>query len=54
METLGYITQQLKAGLHPSFMTKEEHAFLAQWLGDTWYEKWGYVEEDLTKIVTVC
>ena len=52
-EALAYIQEQLKSGLHPSFLDENEKAFLADSLGKEWYVKWGYVEGDLSEIVTL-
>lgn len=50
-EMLAYISEQLKSGLHPSYMSDEDKAFMAQYMGTKWYEKWGYTEEELHRIV---
>jgi hypothetical protein len=52
-EALAYIQEQLKSGLHPSALDDNEKAFIADALGNEWYKKWGYVEEDLVEIVTL-
>ena len=44
---------QLRSGLHPSDMEDNEKAVLADAYGEKWYEKWGFVEKDLTEITTV-
>ena len=43
---------QLRSGLHPSDMDDNEKAIMVDAYGATWYEKWGYVEQDLGEIVT--
>lgn len=53
MEAVAYVEEQLKSGLHPSMMEDNEKALLADIYGNKWYEKWGYVEGDLTDIVTI-
>jgi len=40
----------LKSGLHPSMLDENEKILLKEALGDKWYEKYGYVEQDLTMI----
>jgi hypothetical protein len=48
-----YIYVQIRSGLHPSHLDDNEKKIMFQTHGDKWYEKFGYVEEDLTKIVTL-
>lgn len=52
-DCIGYIYESLKSGLHPSDLSKEEVKILQNFDGDKWYEKWGYLEEDLTDFVTI-
>lgn len=52
-EALGCLESQIRSGLHPVDMEENEKALLKDAYGDKWYEKWGFVEEDLTKITTV-
>ena len=52
-EFLAYIQEQLKSGLHPSFLEDNEKEFLVESLGKDWYKKWGYVEKDLSEIKTL-
>ena len=52
-ESLLYIESMLKSGLHPSMLSDEEKFILKDILGDKWYEKYGYVKEDLHDIVTL-
>ena len=47
------IESMLKSGLHPSMLSDEEKFILKDILGDKWYEKYGYVKEDLHDIVTL-
>ena len=44
---------QIRSGLHPSDMEKDEIALLEDAYGEEWYKKWGFVKEDLDDIVTV-
>lgn len=48
-----YIEESIKSGLHPSMMTTDEKELLKSVYGDKWYERYGYVEGDLTDIVTI-
>lgn len=48
-----YIEESIKSGLHPSMMTLDETELMKSVLGAKWYEKYGYVEGDLTEIITV-
>jgi hypothetical protein len=52
-EAGAYISEQLKSGLHPSMMDDDEKRLMEELFGKEWYTKWGYVEADLTDIVTV-
>jgi hypothetical protein len=52
-EAGAYICEQLKSGLHPSMMDEDEKRLMEELFGKEWYTKWGYVEGDLTDIVTV-
>jgi len=52
-EAGAYICEQLKSGLHPSMMDDDEKRLMEEIFGKEWYTKWGYVEGDLTDIVTL-
>lgn len=52
-EVAAFVTRQLEDGIHPSFLGEGEVMILEQNYGKEWYLKWGYVEGDLTEIVTV-
>ncbi len=52
-DAIAYIYESLKSGIHPSMLTKEEIQVMTNFDGETWYEKWGYIKDDLTDIVTV-
>lgn len=52
-EAGAYIREQLKAGLHPSMMDSDEKRLMEELFGKEWYVEWGYVEGDLTDIVTL-
>ena len=49
-DALLYILESLKSGLHPSMLDENEKTLLKELLGDKWYEKYGYVEQDLTTL----
>ena len=40
-------------GLHPSLLDKEELDVMREVKGENWYLQYGYLEDDLTEIVTV-
>jgi hypothetical protein len=52
-EAAAYIQEQLKSGLHPYMMDDDEKRLMLELFGNEWYTKWGYVEGDLTDIVTL-
>ena len=53
INALAYIESSLKSGQHPSTLNEDEINILNEMKGNKWYEKWGYVEGDLTDIVTI-
>lgn len=52
IESVSYIIECIKSGLHPSMLEEIEKKALNEVLGSKWYEKYGYTEGDLTDIVT--
>ena len=52
-EAGAYLREQLKSGLHPSMMDDDEKRLMEELFGKEWYKEWGYVEGDLTDIVTL-
>tara|TARA_Y100000389_G_scaffold196807_1_gene230318 strand:+ start:65 stop:424 length:360 start_codon:yes stop_codon:yes gene_type:complete len=52
-EALACIESQIRSGLHPSDIEDKEKALLVDAYGENWYEKWGFVKQDLKEIVTV-
>jgi len=52
-QAIMYIENQITSGLHPSMLESNEKELLKDAYGETWYSKWGYVEGDLTDIVTL-
>ena len=53
LESLAHVEEQLRSGLHPVDMEKSEKDILQEAYGKEWYKKWGFINEDLTRIVTV-
>jgi hypothetical protein len=52
-DATAYILECIKSGLHPSMLNENEKMILTEVLGKDWYTKYGYVEADLTDIVTL-
>ena len=52
-EVRAFVTRQVDDGIHPSFLSEGEKAVMETNYGTEWYKKWGYVEADLTEVVTV-
>ena len=50
IDTVSQIKLMLDSGMHPSFLEKEEKEFLKNYLGEKWYEKFGYLENDLNRL----
>lgn len=46
-ESLAYIVESLKSGLHPKFLTEDERMLVQAGYGDEWYKKWGYDSIDI-------
>jgi len=53
VDALAYIEESLNSGLHPSMLSDDDKNILNEAYGKIWYKKWGYVEGDLTDIVTI-
>lgn len=49
-EVLEQLTIMLKSGLHPSYLSRDEKDFLKSYVGEKWYEDFGYLENDLNRI----
>ena len=41
-EALAYVTESLKSGLHPKYLTEDEKVLMEAGYGKDWYEKWNY------------
>lgn len=52
-ESVAYVLEGVKSGLHPSDLTIEEKFLLKEICGEKWYEKYGYIEEDLSEMHTL-
>lgn len=53
IEALAYIEESIKSGQHISTLEDNEKAILADAYGNNWFKKFGYIEADLNKIVTL-
>ena len=51
-DAAAYISETIKSGMHPSFLSDNEKYIMESVFGKEWYKKYDYVEEDLTTIVT--
>lgn len=49
-ESLAYVAESLKSGIHPSYLDENEIAIMTAGYGEEWYKKWGYTKEDLEKL----
>jgi hypothetical protein len=49
-EVLAQLDMMLRSGLHPSDLNFEEKDFLKEYVGKKWYEKYGWMENDLYRI----
>ena len=52
-DSINYIDSMIKSGLHPSMLNDDEKFLMKDVLGNEWYKKYGYIEEDLDDIVTL-
>lgn len=48
-ESLAYVVESLKSGLHPKYLTDDEITLLRAGYGDEWYVQWGYTKNDCKK-----
>ena len=48
-ESLAYVVESLKSGLHPKYLTIDEVTLLRAGYGDAWYTKWKYTQNDIPK-----
>lgn len=49
-ESLAYVIESLKSGLHPKHLTQDEIVLLQAGYGDEWYKKWGYTKRDVPEV----
>lgn len=49
-EVLAQLDMMLRSGIHPSDLNFEEKDFLKEYVGPKWYEKYGWMENDLHRI----
>jgi hypothetical protein len=49
-ESVAYISNALKSGLHVDFLNKEEIAVLSDVYGEEWFTHFGYTKEDFGTI----
>lgn len=47
------IEECIKSGLHISMLTDDEKNIMKEVFGEKWYQKYGYIKEDLDDIVTI-
>lgn len=52
-DSVFYITESIKSGLHPTDLPEEEKALLKEVYGKEWYERFGFVEQDLVEVYTL-
>jgi len=48
-ESLAYVSENVKAGLHPRYLNPEDVDLLRAGYGEEWYTHFGYTKEDLTE-----
>jgi len=48
-ESLAYIVEGVKAGLHPNDVCEDEQALLIAGYGEKWYTEFGYTEDEIKK-----
>ena len=50
IDSVAYIVEGIKSGLHPSYLTVDEKNVMKEYYGEKWYEKYNYQLEDLDEI----
>lgn len=48
-ESIAYITEALKSGLHPTYLDENEVTVMKNEYGKDWYTRFGYNESDVIK-----
>jgi len=46
-ESIAYISEAIKSGMHPSFLDDDERKVLEEGYGKEWYTKFGYESLDI-------
>lgn len=46
-ESLAYIVESIKSGLHPKYLTLDEVHLVKAAYGDEWYKKWNYSKDEI-------
>lgn len=46
-ESLAYVVESIKSGMHPSYLNEDEQAILKAGFGEKWYETFGYSSDEL-------
>lgn len=49
-EVLEQFKVMLRSGMHPSYFSTSEKDFLKNFVGEKWYEEYGYMKNDLNRI----
>jgi len=49
-ESLAYVVESLKSGLHPKYLTEDEIVLLQAGYGEDWYKKWGYKKNEIPDV----
>ena len=49
-DLIAYLSEVVKSGLHPSYLSEEDKQLFDSVYGKEWYAQFGYQKEDLTSI----
>jgi hypothetical protein len=52
-ESCNRVCHMLRHGLHPSYLEQDDVNIITEVIGEKWYSRFGYVKDDLERIVTV-
>lgn len=52
-EAVAFIEDQIRSGMHISMLEDNEKAVMQDAYSSNWYERYGYVEDDLNDIITL-
>lgn len=50
LENVSQLKLMLQSGIHPSYLSNQDKDLLKNNLGEKWYEKFGFLENDLNRI----